>query len=115
MRARWEEFFQDFDVIVMPVHPRAAIAHDHSEPMWQRRVMIGHEQRSYADLFGWIGPAGAGYLPSTVVPVGRDRDGMPIGVQVVGPYLNDLRTISVAGMLSDLLGGCPQPALALDS
>lgn len=115
MRARWEEFFHDFDVILMPVHPRAAIPHDHSEPMWQRRVMIGDEERSYADLFGWIGPAGAGYLPSTVVPVGRDREGMPIGVQVVGPYLNDLRTISVAGMLSDLLGGCPQPAIALDS
>jgi amidase len=112
MRARWEEFFEDFDVILMPVHPRAAIAHDHSEPMWDRRVMIGDEQRSYADLFGWIGPAGAGYLPSTVVPVGRDRDGLPIGIQVIGPYLADLRTIAVAGMLSDLVGGCPQPDLA---
>jgi amidase len=114
MRARWEEFFQDFDVMLMPVHPRTAIAHDHSEPMWERRVMIGDEQRSYADLFGWIGPAGAAYLPSTVVPVGRDRDGLPIGVQVVGPYLGDLRTIAVAGMLSELFGGCPQPDLAQD-
>jgi amidase len=114
MRARWEEFFTDFDVILMPVHPRAAIAHDHSEPMWQRRVMIGEQERSYADLFGWIGPAGAAYLPSTVVPVGRDRDGLPIGVQVVGPYLADLRTIAVAGMMSSLFGGCPQPDLARD-
>ncbi len=112
MRAQWEEFFHEFDLILMPVHPRAAIPHDHSEPMWERRVMINGLEHPYADLFGWIGPAGAAYLPSTVVPVGRDRDGLPIGIQVVGPYLQDLRTISAAGMLSDLLGGCPRPPLA---
>lgn len=110
MRARWEEFFHDFDVVLMPVHPRAAIPHDHSEPMWERRVDIDGVQRNYADLFGWIGPAGAGYLPSTVVPVGRDRDGLPIGIQVVGPYLHDLLTIRVAGLLNAAVGiGCPRP------
>jgi amidase len=114
MRARWEDFFHDFDVLLMPVHPRAAIAHDHSEPMWDRRVEINGTQRNYADLFGWIGPAGAGYLPSTVVPVGRDRDGLPIGIQVVGPYLHDLRTIKVAGMLNAAVAvGCPRPEIAV--
>lgn len=112
IRARWEEFFEGWDVVLMPVHPRAAIPHDHSTPQWGRRVEIDGRDSSYLDLFGWIGPAGAGMLPATVVPVGASDDGLPIGVQIVGPYLHDRTTIAAAGMIAELTGGCPRPALA---
>lgn len=114
LRERWSEFFGSYDAILMPVHPRAAIPHDHSEPMWERTVEIGGETRPYLGLFGWIGPAGAAYLPSTVVPVGMSSDGLPIGVQVVGPYLHDHTTLRLAELVSELSGGCPRPRLAVD-
>jgi len=114
IRARWEEFFTGYDAILLPVHPRAAIPHDHSEPQWGRRVDIGGADRSYLDLFSWIAPAGVAYLPATVVPVGLGGDGLPIGVQIVGPYLHDRTTLRLADIISELCGGCPRPALAGD-
>lgn len=113
LRERWREFFEDVDVLLMPVQPRAAIPHDHSMPQWSRTVEIDGVERPYLDLFGWTGPAGVGALPSTVVPAGVGDDGLPIGVQVIGPYLHDITTIRVARLISKLCGGPPRPALAL--
>ncbi len=112
LRERWAEFFDGYDAILLPVHPRAAIPHDHSEPQWDRRVEIDGADRPYLDLFAWVAPAGVAYLPATVVPVGLDRDGLPIGVQIVGPYLHDRTTIRLGGIVSELCGGCPRPDLA---
>ena len=36
IRKQWEEFFHDFDIMLMPVQPRDAIEHDHSEPQFDR-------------------------------------------------------------------------------
>ena len=112
LRLQWESFFETFDVILVPVQPRAAIPHDHSEPKWDRTVSIDGRTRPYLDLFAWSAPAGATYLPATVVPVGASTDGLPIGVQIVGPYLHDRTTIRIAELISELTGGCPRPALA---
>lgn len=111
IRQRWHEFFERFDVILMPVQPRGAIPHDHS-PQWSRTIAIDGITRPYQDLFGWTGPAGAGWLPATVVPGGIGDDGLPIGVQIVGPYLNDRTTLQVGRLIAELRGGCPRPALA---
>ncbi len=112
IRERWSEFFVDFDAVLLPVQPRAAIAHDHSEPQFGRTVQIDGVQRPYTDLFGWIGPAGVGMLPSTVVPVGATTDGLPIGVQIVGPFLEDRTTLRLASLIVAIVGGCPRPSLA---
>ena len=112
IRERWREFFDNYDVMLMPVQPRGAIPHDHSLPQWERTVEIDGVARPYLDLFSWTGPAGAGMLPSTVVPIGLGDDGLPIGVQVVGPYLHDRMTLQAARLIARLRGGCPRPALA---
>jgi amidase len=112
IRERWRLFFERFDVILMPVQPRGAIPHDHSLPQWERRIEIDGVDRPYLDLFGWTGPAGAGMLPATVVPGGLGDDGLPIGVQVVGPYLHDRTTLQAARLIARLRGGCPRPAAA---
>jgi amidase len=52
---------------------------------------------------------GAMLLPATAAPVGRTASGLPIGCQIVGPMHSDRRTIAVAGMLEDLLGGFRAP------
>jgi amidase len=109
MRKKWEEFFTKWDAILLPVMPCAAILHDHSEPQAGRTAWVGGEQRPYWDLVTWMAPAGACYLPVTVVPVGCLDDGLPIGVQVVGPYLEDRTTLDIAKHLLALVGGCPQP------
>ena len=120
LRERWRQFFERYDVMLMPVQPRGAIPHDHSQPQWGRSVEIDGVMRPYQDLFGWTGPAGAGFLPATVVPAGLDDDGLPIGVQIVGPYLHDRTTLQAARLISRVVAdahgwdsGCPRPAIAL--
>jgi len=44
-----------------------------------------------------------------VVPVGRTRGGLPVGVQIVGPYLEDHTTLAVARHVTDVLGGFSPP------
>jgi amidase len=61
------------------------------------------------DMFGWVGLATVAYLPSTVVPVGRTATGLPVGVQIVGPYLEDRTTLAVARCIEELLGGFVAP------
>ena len=109
LRRRWEEFFERFDVILLPVMPCPAIPHDHDEPMAARTVLVGGEERPYWDATVWMAPAGACYLPATVVPVGVTAAGLPVGIQIVGPFLHDRSTLHVARHLADALGGCPRP------
>lgn len=42
-------------------------------------------------------------LPATVVPVTETHDGLPIGVQVIGPYLEDRTPLAIARELSGVL------------
>jgi amidase len=39
------------------------------------------------------------YLPSTVVPVGLTPQGLPCGVQIIGPAYGDLLCLQLAKML----------------
>ena len=109
MRKRWEEFFERWDVMLLPVMPCPAIPHDHSEPQAARTAWVGGERRPYWELVTWMAPAGACYLPATVVPVGCLGNGLPIGIQIVGPYLHDHTTLDVAKHLLAMVGGCPRP------
>ena len=109
LRRRWEELFERFDVMLLPVMPCPAIPHDHDEPMAARTVQIGGAELPYWDTTVWMAPAGACYLPATVVPVGVTAAGLPVGIQIVGPFLHDRSTLHVARHLAAALGGCPRP------
>jgi amidase len=113
MQASFAQFFRDHDVLCMPVVPVAAIPHDHSEPFPSRTIVVNGTAHPYLDLFTWIAPATIAHLPATVVPVGRTAGGLPVGLQIVGPHLEDRTTIDVARGVAAVLGGfTPPPAFA---
>jgi amidase len=109
LRARMADYFRDVDALLMPVAVVPAIEHDHSEPLARRTIRSDGANRPYLDMFGWIGLATAAYLPATVVPVGCTATGLPVGMQIVGPYLEDRTTLAVARCMEDLLGGFVPP------
>jgi amidase len=104
VRARMAAFFRDADVLLLPVVPVAAIVHDHTDPLPLRTITVNGAARSYLDLFGWIAPATMAHLPATVAPVGRTAGGLPVGIQIVGPYLEDRTTIDVARRMAEVTG-----------
>lgn len=47
--------------------------------------------------------------PAVVLPYTRDRDGLPIGVQLVGTRWDESRLLGVAQALSPVTGACRRP------
>jgi amidase len=111
-RAAFANFFSRYDVLLTPITPVTAIPHDHTDPMAMRTITVGGAARPYFDLLAWISPATCAYLPATAAPVGRAADGMPVGVQIVGPYLEDATTIDFAKKLAEVTGGFEAPPRA---
>jgi amidase len=108
LRARWAELFADFDVLLLPSVVTTAFPHDHSQPQPARTLQIDGQARRYDELFFWPSFAACAHLPATVVPVGHAR-GLPVGIQIVGPYLEDRTCLDFAGRASELWGGFTPP------
>lgn len=108
-QATFADLFRRVDVVLMPVVPVAAIPHDHSDAIPARTITIDGRAVPYFALFSWIAPATFLHLPATVVPIGRTTAGLPVGLQIVGPYLEDRTTIDVARHVSRVVGGYTPP------
>lgn len=109
MREKWAEYFKTFDVLLCPVIPVTAFAHDHSN-IFDRTLTINGRRQDYLDtLLSWNGLATVAYLPATVMPVGLAKNSMPVGVQVIGPYLEDKTPIEFARLASQQIGPWQAP------
>jgi amidase len=97
----FRDFFQDVDVLVCPVAMTVAFPHDtggkgvHSDQLF-RRLLVDGEPVPYFDNFTWPGLATSANLPSAAVPTGRLVGGLPAGVQLIGPYLEDRTPLRLA-------------------
>ena len=100
LRWAWHAFFKQFDVVIAPIAATAAFAHDHS-PIEARTILVDNQPRPYFDPLFWGSLFGVAYLPATAIPVTRNAEGLPLGVQIVGPAYGDRITIGVAQLLED--------------
>ena len=98
LRWRWHEFFQTYDALIAPMMATPAFPHDH-RPFGERTLMVDNDERPYFEQVFWAGIAICSYLPATVIPTGPSAEGLPIGVQLIGPEFGDLRTIGLAKLL----------------
>jgi amidase len=112
VRAIWADWFAQFDVLLCPVMPMQAILHDTVVPFMERTVLINGERRAHMDCTAWTGLVGVAYLPSTVIPVGRTESGLPVGLQVVGPYFEDRTPLQAGRLFSEVIGEWQAPPLA---
>jgi amidase len=83
--------------------------HDQAGTDRTRRISVNGVDRSYLALEGWAALIGSVYLPSTVVPIGLTTAGLPIGMQIVAPYLHDRTSLKVAALTVDICSGYRPP------
>jgi len=57
----------------------------------------------------WADPATTCGLPATVAPIGHSLTELPIGVQIIGPHLEDRTTIAFAELIENGFGGFVPP------
>jgi amidase len=111
LRARWQALFREIDLLLCPPMPTTAFPHDHA-PQLTRTLVVDGKKLPYIEQIVWAAVATSVGLPATTAPVGHDEDGLPIGVQIVGGYLDDRTTIAFAGMIEQAFGGfTPPPSL----
>lgn len=103
---RWQSFFQDYDVILTPtltISPRS----------WRELFPAEIDGKPTRTYYHWLALAYAVTInghPAVSIPVGVDRNGMPFGIQIVGPRGGDAFVLSVAAALERLLAGDPRTA-----
>jgi amidase len=101
----WEQFFQKWDVLLCP--PSMVTAFPHCEPGSPLDVdgqdVTYWMVSAHGTVFNYTGH------PAVVLPYTRDRDGMPIGIQLVGKRWGESRLLATAQALADVTGGFRRP------
>jgi Asp-tRNA(Asn)/Glu-tRNA(Gln) amidotransferase A subunit family amidase len=98
---RWQSFFAAYDLVLTPaitISPRP----------WNELYPAEIDGKPTRTYFHWLAMAYAVTLaghPAVCLPVGRDGNGMPFGLQIVGPRGGDAFVLSAAAELERLLAG----------
>jgi amidase len=113
-RAAWRAFFREWDVLVAPAWLGPAFPH-RNEP-WpatpeslRGTVEINGAPVPYHYGLFYPGVATLAGQPATAFPAGLTRGGLPIGLQAIGPYLEDRTPIRFVGLVARELGGFTRP------
>jgi amidase len=111
LRAQWRALFESFDAVICPVMPTPAFPHDHSPEQEKRRIAIDGKDFPFPDQMAWQSVGNLTGLPATAIPIGLSPEGLPIGVQIVGPWLEDRTPLKLAELIERQFGGfVPPPA-----
>jgi len=109
LQRAWAVFFEEWDVLVTPAFPRTAF-HHRDDRLRERTFVIDGRETSGLDLAFYPQVAIFCGLPATAFPAGFDDDNLPIGLQAVGPYLEDRTPLRFAQLLErDWHGFTPPP------
>ncbi|MFD9561849.1 amidase [Streptomyces sp. NPDC059994] len=108
-RHGWRQLFAEFDAVVCPITPTPAFPHDHNPDPRQRRLDIDGVEYPYFDLLVWAGLPTMPGLPATAIPTGCSPEGLPVGVQLIGPMFEDRTPLRLAELLEQEIGGFQVP------
>jgi amidase len=112
-RVAWESFFEDYDVVLAPVMPTTAFPHDTERAMNDRMINVDGHPVSHPAAASWCCAVGSALLPVLTLPTGLGQDGLPVGVQAIGPFLTDPRLLAIGEVMAAAAdtGFIPPPSL----
>jgi len=93
-RHKMTQLFESIDALVLPATPFPATRIDESDPVALSRGNLTRFTR----MFNLTGN------PAIVLPCGRTQDGLPIGLQIVGPYGSEHRILWLARSYEEARG-----------
>jgi amidase len=109
IRRQWGELFRSFDVVLAPTIGVTAFPHVTEPDPAKRRLTVDGQETGYFDQLAWPGIPLVANLPATATPMGFSKAGLPMSVQVIGPYLEDRTTLAFSGLLEREFGGFRAP------
>ena len=108
-RDQWRRLFTHFDAVLCPITPTPAFPHDHTTSLEDRTIDIDGTAYPFGDQLTWPGLATMPGLPATAIPAGQTPEGLPVGVQLIGPMYEDRTTLRLAELLEVQIGGFRPP------
>jgi amidase len=93
------DWMETTPLVVAPVGAITAFGHDAN-----RRFTAEGKRFGLFRAFGYAQAANVFDLPAISVPVGRTREGLPIGVQVIGRPLEEWQVLAAAHVLESAVG-----------
>jgi Asp-tRNA(Asn)/Glu-tRNA(Gln) amidotransferase A subunit family amidase len=105
VRIRFLKQMQDFPALLCPVCSIPAFRHRERSWRVNGRTVQYLESMSYAQWANILG------LPAVVVPVAKSREGLPIGVQVVGRPWEEEVVLAVGAEIEHACGGWREPPM----
>lgn len=100
----WDAVFEDVDLVLAPVQPVPAFPHDTERGYGKRTFTVNGNDAPYRSILFWAGLATMPLLPSVVIPLGLTDEGLPVGVQAIGPMWSDHKLISMGEEIASVLG-----------
>jgi amidase len=107
-RAAFRAFFQEWDLLLAPITLGPAFLHTDA-PWSERKLIVNGQPVDYGLQSVYPSLANLTGQPATAFPVGFTRSGLPIGLQAIGPYLEDHTPIRFAALLAPEIGGFQPP------
>src|SRR6266700_3377441 len=92
-----QAWFEDYDIVATPTLSRTALAIDHDffAPIEIDGTVADTVRNSW---YPYTLPFNLSGNPAVTLPCGRGADGLPIGLQLVGPHLGDARLLLAAAL-----------------
>lgn len=115
VRATWRRFFADWDAMLAPAFHTPAFPHiDFDGPALglaatHHRVEVAGQRVPYCRGLFYPQVSTLAGQPALAVPVGLSADGLPLSLQLIGPYLEDLTITRLASLLAREIGGFVAP------
>jgi fatty acid amide hydrolase 2 len=97
MKEELDEMLSENSILIFPSHPR--VAPNHNYPIL----------KPFA--FTYTGILNIAEIPVTQVPLGLNKNGLPLGIQIGAKHGKDALTIKVAEILEKEFGGWVKPTL----
>ena len=91
----WRRFFEEYDAFLCPVAASTAPPLATAGNAEERRIEVNGVRIPILDQHFWTAIASLPCLPAVSMPIGPTGDGLPAGIQVVGPAFGDLHIIDI--------------------
>ncbi|MEZ5870287.1 MAG: amidase [Nitratireductor sp.] len=109
-RRKFEAFFSDWDILIVPICASAAFPHDQAGYRDQRMLTInGREQPEMLQIF-WSGYCGVVGLPAVAGPAGF-VNGLPVGYQAISGFGRDRTALAFACAVEREIAGFVRPPI----